>query len=320
VEVEVYAGGGGGATATNTPVGPTATRTNTPIGPTATATSASVSHPANELWDDFTYTGTSDSALTGNGWIVRNEPDSGPGPNGADFLPGNISFATDPNLSGNKLMLMNAITSGTGASTTQAEIYTSTRKYLEGTYATRIYFTDAPISGSYDGDEINETFFTITPLAADLDPAYSENDFEYLANGGWGVSGPTMWNTTWETYRPDPWLKDGDSTSTQGSLAGWHTLVMTVSGGQTNGHVIYYIDGAQVADHSGHVYPETKMSINFNIWYIADNFGGPTSSRTWQQKVDWVYFANNTVLTQAQVNALVNDFRAQSILRKNNVS
>jgi hypothetical protein len=61
------------------------------------------------------------------------------------------------------------------------------------------------------------------------------------------------------------------------------------------------------------------MSINFNIWYIADNFGGPTSSRTWQQKVDWVYFANGVALTDAQVKALVADFRAQSILRKDNV-
>jgi hypothetical protein len=210
---------------------------------------------------------------------------------------------------------MRVVTSGTGASTTQSELYTGTRKYLEGTYATRIYFTDAPISGSYDGDEIVETFFTITPLAFSMDPAYSENDFEYLANGGWGQTGPTMWNTTWETYQPDPWIKDGISTFRSGSIAGWHTLVMTVSAG----HVKYYLDGSLLADHSGSYYPETMMSINFNIWIIPDVFGGPTTSRTWQQQVDWVYFARNTVLTQAQVNALVNDFRAQSILRKNNV-
>lgn len=311
-EFEVYGSGGTGPTATptrtNTPVPPTATRT-------ATATSSSVSHPANEFFDDFNYTGPSDGNLTGFGWVPRDETDAGPGPEGADWLPSNISFVTDPSNGSNKLMQLRTTTNGTGGGTKQAEIYIGTRKFLEGTYAARVRFTDAPVVGSYDGDEIVETFFTITPLEYDLDPAYSENDFEYLANGGWGSVGSTLWLTTWETYRPVPWLKDGISTDVSGSLAGWHTLVMTVA----NGHVIYYLDGTQKADHSGKYYPETPMSINFNLWIIADNFGGPTTSRTWLQEVDWVYFARNTVLTQAQVNALLADFRAQSITHRDTV-
>ncbi len=314
---EVYGSGGGPtATSTNTPAGPTATKTNTPQPPTATrtptATSSSVTHPANEMFDDFNYTGPSDGNLTGFGWVPRDETDAGPGPVGADFLSSNISFVTSGS---NKIMQLRTTTDGTGAGTLQAEIYTGTRKFLEGTYAARVHFTDAPVVGSYDGDEIVETFFSITPLAFDLDPAYSENDFEYLANGGWGSVGPTMWNTTWETYRPIPWLKDGISTDTAGSLDGWHDLLMTVSGG----HVKYYVDGTLYADHSGKYYPETPMSINFNLWIIADNFGGPTTSRTWLQEVDWVYFAQNTVLSQSQVNALLADFRAQSVTRKDNV-
>lgn len=315
VEVEVYAATAGATstpTRTNTPgAGPTATRTRTP---TATNTPPTTSHPANELFDDFSYTGTGDGNLSGMGWAIRND-NGGPGPSGAQFTSGNITFVTDPNLSSNKIMQMRASTSGTGASTTQSEIYTGTRKYLEGTYAARFYMSDTPSAGSYDGDEINQTFFTITPLNFNMDPAYSENDFEYLPNGGWGVAGTTMWNTTWETYQPDPWIKDGVSTSTTTSFAGWHLLLMTVSGG----HVKYYIDGNLLADHSGKYYPETVMSINFNLWFIADNFGGPTSSRTWLQQVDWVYHAKNTVLTQAQVNALITDFRNQAIARRNTV-
>jgi len=317
VEVEVYAGGGGGATATNTPIGPTATRT-----PTATATSGSVSHPGSELFDDFTYTGPGDGNLTGFGWVVRNDT-GGPGPTGSGFKSSNITFVTDPGNSSNKFMRMAATTNGTaGTGTSQAELDWNQLKFLEGTYATRFYFSDAPTSGSPDGDEINETFFTITPLNFNLDPAYSENDFEYLANGGWGIpSSPTMWNTTWETYQPDPWIKDGVSTSTVGSLNGWHDLLMTVSGGQTNGHVKYYIDGNLYADHSGKYYPESLMSINYNIWYIPETLGaaGTGTTRTYIQQADWLYFAQNTVLTQTQVNALVADFRTQALARKNNV-
>jgi hypothetical protein len=322
VEVEVYAVTAGPTstpTRTHTPgTGPTATRTNTPVGPTPTRTRTptppSTSHPANELFDDFSYTSPSDGNLSSFGWAMRND-NGGPGPAGAQFTSSNISFVTDPNLSTNKIMQMRASTSGAGANTTQSEIYTATRKYLEGTYAARFYMTDAPSVGSYDGDEINQTFFTITPLNFNMDPAYSENDFEYLPNGGWGSVGTTMWNTTWETYQPNPWIKDGISTSTSSSFNGWHLLLMTVSGGR----VKYYIDGNLVADHGDKYYPETLMSINFNLWFIADNFGGPTSSRTWLQQVDWVYHAKNTVLTQAQVNALVTDFRNQAIARRNTV-
>ncbi len=327
VEVEVYAGGGGGATATNTPIGPTATRTNTPVGPTntptATATSGSVSHPANELFDDFTYTGPSDNNLTSFGWVVRNDT-GGPGPANSGYKSSNVTFVTDPNNSSNKFMRMAATTNGTaGTGTSQAELDWNALKFREGTYATRFYFSDAPTSGSPDGDEINETFFTITPLNFDNDPAYSENDFEYLANGGWGIPGtPTMWNTTWETFQPSPWKANNKPTSTTGSLNGWHTLLMTVCCNQTNGHVIYYVDGVQFADHSGIYYPESLMSINYNIWYIPETLGnaGTGTTRTYIQQVDWLYFTpSTTVLTQTQVNALVADFRAQAIARKNNV-
>ncbi len=294
--------------------GPTPTRTRTP---TATATNPSTSHPANELFDDFNYTGPNDSTMLNFGWATRNDS-GGPGPAGSPYQSSNVSFITDPNNASNKLLRMAATTNGTGAGTTQAQLDWTQYKFLEGTYATRFYMTDAPISGGPDGDEVLQTFFTITPLAYNMDPAYSENDFEYLPNGGWGIAGsPTMWNTTWETYQPDPWIKDGVSTSTVGSLAGWHDLLMTVSAG----HVKYYVDGNLLADHSGKYYPETMMTIDYNIWYIPETLGaaGTGTTRTYIQQADWMYFARNTVLTQAQVNALVADFRAQALVRRNTV-
>ncbi|MGH9905613.1 MAG: hypothetical protein ACRD8U_08535, partial [Pyrinomonadaceae bacterium] len=82
------------------------------------------------------------------------------------------------------------------------------RKYLEGTYAARVRFTDKPVSGPA-GDQVVESFYTISPLKAPWDPDYSELDFEYLPNGGWGIDGPTLYATTWETFFPEPnWKKD----------------------------------------------------------------------------------------------------------------
>ena len=97
---------------------------------------------------------------------------------------------------------------------------------MEGTYASRIRFTDTPASGN-DGDHINETFFAISPLNGDLDPTYSELDFsEYLPNGGWGETGPINYQTTWYTYRNDPWYADNVHSEQRRSHDGWHDLVV----------------------------------------------------------------------------------------------
>ncbi len=69
----------------------------------------------------------------------------------------------------------------------------------------------------------------ISPLKAPMDLDYSELDFEYLPNGGWGIDGPTLYATTWETFSPEPnWKKDNVFKTTNGSQAGWHTLVKQV--------------------------------------------------------------------------------------------
>ena len=73
------------------------------------------------------------------------------------------------------------------------------RKYRDGTYATRVRFRNRPTIGP-GGDEVVETFYTISPLKKPLDPDYSELDFEYLPNGGWGLAAPTLWVTSWENH------------------------------------------------------------------------------------------------------------------------
>ncbi len=75
-----------------------------------------------------------------------------------------------------------------------------------------------------------------------MDPDYSELDWEYLPNGGWGIIGPTLYQTTWESFIPEPnWKMDNVSNNTRVGRAGWHTLVTQVG----NGKVKYLLDGKQ---------------------------------------------------------------------------
>lgn len=254
------------------------------------------------LFDDFSYTGPSDPLINQRGWTVRTNS-GGPGVPGASWPASNISF---PTVDGAKSLQLQASTDGTGGGTSQAE-FLHQRKFFEGTYAARVKFADAPVSGN-DGDHLVETFFTITPLDAPMDPNYGEIDFEYLPNGGWGEPSNILYATTWETYRPDPWEAVNTHTASRASYAGWHDLLFTVSGG----HVRYYVDGVLFADHSGIYYPETPMSINFNLWFI-DTVAHSGGMSTYRQQVDYVLHTVGEVLTPAQASARVNGYRASGV-------
>ena len=201
-------------------------------------------------------------------------------------------------------MNLAASTDGTAANTVQSEIDTSSRKFLNGTYAARVYFNDAPSTGP-NGDDVNETFYTISPLNACDDPNYSENDFEYLPNGGWGATGPRLYTTTWYTYCNSPYSQDNSSTSVVESWQGWHTLVETVM----NGTVTYYVDGNQYWSTSGKYYPREDMTIDFNEWFINGYLTSSSTPRTWNEQVGWVYYAGNQSLSTAQVQANVTTYQ-----------
>jgi hypothetical protein len=255
------------------------------------------------FFDDFNYSGPADQALAERGWTVRTEA-GGPGVPGARWLAEGVSFVDDAGSTGNRLAQLSASTDGTPENTTQAEFYQQ-RKFYEGTYASRVRFADAPRSGP-DGDQIVETFFTITPLNYPMDPDYGEIDFEYLPNGGWGQADSTLWLTTWETYQPDPWEADSAWERIPASYDGWHTLVVQVAGAK----VRYFMDGVLLAEHGDQFFPETPMSINYNLWFIADGLAASEESRQYVEQVDWLYYAGNEVLSPAEVDARVEALRA----------
>jgi hypothetical protein len=261
--------------------------------------------PAVMLFDDFSY--SDKQQMKQNGWIIRTEA-GWPGVPGATWLDQNVSTLKDGNRSNNWIVRMTATTDGTSANTTQAQLCHQ-RKYLEGTYAARVRFNDAPGSGP-DGDQVVQSFYTISPLKAPMDPDYSELDWEYLPNGGWGIDGPTLYSTTWETFSPEPnWKKDNVFQTTNGSEAGWHTLITQVF----DQKVKYFRDGKLFAEHGGNYYPEDTMSINFNLWFIRDGMLKANERRHYQEDIDWVFFQANTALTPEQVEAAVAAMRKKSV-------
>ena len=269
-------------------------------GKTSSATATQV------LFDDFSYANKTE--LKKNGWIVRTVP-GWPGVPGATWLESNVSLLRDPDQPDkNAIVRMTSTTDGTAANTTQTQLCHQ-RKYFEGTYAARVRFSDAPVVGP-DGDQLVQSFYTISPLKAPWDPDYSELDWEYLPNGGWGIDGPTLYATTWETFYPEPnWKKDNVFKTDGGSKGGWHTLVTQV----VDKRVRYFIDGKLFAEHGDEYYPEDTMSINFNLWFIRDGMAKASEKRQYQEDIDWVFFQAGTGLTPEQVESAVAGLRKQQL-------
>ena len=114
-----------------------------------------------------------------------------------------------------------------------------------------------------------------------------------------------MFNTSW-------YNDSGDSTDTitNGSFNGWHTVMIIFSGV----HVKYYDGTRLLADHSGKYAPRSKMQIIPQLWFSENNAAG-----NWHIDVDWVYYAQNTVMTADEVEARVNSLRASGVARQNTV-
>ncbi|MGN7830727.1 glycoside hydrolase family 16 protein [Pseudoxanthomonas sp. 22568] len=289
---------------------------NAPAEAKADAT-ATTPTTAPVFFDDFSYPDF--AAFQKNGWKVRTETGH-PGIKGATWSGDGLTFHADiPETEGGAIR-MSSITNGTPEKTRQTQ-FCHSRKYREGTYAARIFFRDEPSYGP-DGDEVIQTFYAISPLKAPMDKDYSETDFEYLPNGGWGENTkPAMWTTTWETFQLEPWTKVNEFSRKEGSYAGWRTLVLTVA----DNKVTYYVDGQLFSEHSSAVYPEDFMSINFNLWFMpkgADGSLGPVDSpemREYQEDIDWVFFQEGVALSTADVEAQVAGLRGKKVAHIDNV-
>ncbi|WP_247670959.1 glycoside hydrolase family 16 protein [Pseudoalteromonas sp. MMG005] len=256
------------------------------------------------MFDDFNYANFTQAKE--NGWMVRTEKGH-PGVKGATWWKEGVTFHPHPLDHTNFIMRLTSKTDGTSVNTRQTQVCHK-RKYREGTYAARVYFNDIPQYGP-DGDGIVETFYAISPLVAPMDKNYSEMDFEYLANGGWGEGNHALFATSWETFQLTPWTKVNQHDASIRSLQGWNTLVLHVA----DNTLRYYINGRLFATHGPEVFPEVPMSINFNLWFIQEQLVQNPVMRQYYQDVDWVYFAKDTLLSTHQVTQQISSFRNNRI-------
>ncbi|MFI8327065.1 glycoside hydrolase family 16 protein [Streptomyces sp. NPDC085529] len=250
--------------------------------------------PPDTLFDDFDYAGADDPAFAANGWAVRT---GGGGPGIKDtWNADGAAFLSDPAADGGKVLRLRSTTDGTRQGTTQVEVQTTSRNFFTGTFAARVHFSDEPASGR-DGDHVVQTFFPISP--SDSSENYSELDFEYLPNGGWGSVGPQLDTVSW--YKADP--PDRVHHTLKRRLEGWHTLTITAM----DGKVVYSLDGEKVFTSSGKYVPRDRMDIHFSNWFIDLPFTG--APRTWDMKVDWVYHKADEAVSPAEIAKAVAGFR-----------
>ncbi|WP_307791181.1 cellulose binding domain-containing protein [Streptomyces actuosus] len=260
---------------------PTAGKSPTAVPRTSASGHAGGEPPAGVLFDDFAYSGPGDPALTSHGWEVR-ESEGGPGIKGT-WSSKAISFPAGEAGGSGQALRLEAGTDGTEEGTRQAEFHSSRPVFLTGTLVARVYLSDKPVSGK-DGDHIAQSFFAISPDHEST--KYSELDYEYLPNGGWGRYGPLLDTTSWR----DAGRGDRVTRSRNQKFGGWHTLAVTAVGGTTT----YSVDGQQVFTSGSRHFPRERMNIDVSSWFIDLPFKG---SRSWEMKVDWLYYRSGEAMS-----------------------
>lgn len=267
--------------------------------------------PGGVYFDDFSQADA--SALVASGWILRRTAGH-PGVPAARWAMEGISLVPDTALADNRLVRLRAQTDGTPAGTQQVQLCHA-RKLLYGTYAARLRFTDAPVMG-LQGDPVIQAFYAVAPLRHAYDPRFSEVDWEYLPNGGWGSPQTRLYGISWQTVRIEPWDALNSAQEVPGHLGGWHVLTMQVQADA----VRMYLDDRLVARHGGRNVPVQPMALNFSVWFSPTGLLMPTTApRVWELDVDWVFHAQNRTLLPDQVRAEVEQLRASGAARLDTV-
>lgn len=267
--------------------------------------------PGPLFFDDFSDADV--AGLTAAGWQRRSAPGH-PGLPGATWDADGVRLVDDLRRPGGRLLQLQARTDGTAAGTRHAQLCHQ-RKFLRGTYAARVRLHDEPAEGT-DGDVVVQTFYAVSPLRFDFDPDYSEIDWEYLPNGGWGEPQTRLYAVSWQTARLDPWQAHNAPTALAGSHAGWHELVM-----QVDDHAVHwFVDGRPVARHGGRNVPAVPMAIQFNLWFSPVGLLPPARGvRVWRQEVDWVYHRPGAMVPPGQVAEEVRALRRGGVARRDTV-
>jgi hypothetical protein len=253
--------------------------------------------PARTLFDSFQYDGPDDPVLAAHGWNARSGA-GGPGISGTWKSTG-VSFPAQPTARGGQALQLQLRTDGTQRGTQQAELFSTSPRFFTGTLAARIRFNDKPTNGR-NGDHINESVFVISPNRSSA--KYTELDYEYMPNGGWGAPGPRMDITSWRSSQQG----DRATRARNQHLDGWHILMITA----VKGSVTYTIDGHTVFRSDGKTFPRERTGIHFSTWLIDLPFSG---TRTWEMQVNWVYGKDGQAMSLTEVQAAVDDLYRRNV-------
>ena len=276
-------------------------------------TAAAAALPKSVLFDDFAYTGPNDPALKAHGWEIR-DGEGGPGikdtwsTSGVSFPAGEGDETGEPGDGGNggnggrdgQALRLVARTDGTKRGTRQSEFHTARPTFFTGTLVARVHFGDDPTSGK-DGDHVAESLFTISP--DHTSPKYSELDYEYMPNGGWGTFGPRLDTTSWR----DSASNDRVTSSHTLKLSGWHTLELSAVDGRTT----YSVDGETLFTSGSRHFPRERMTIDMSAWFIDLPF--KSTPRTWDMRVDWLYYRSGTKVPPKTAEAAATAFASTGI-------
>ncbi|MCK4505226.1 MAG: T9SS type A sorting domain-containing protein [Candidatus Aegiribacteria sp.] len=267
-----------------------------------------------EFFDDFTYTDLTDMLNdTICDWVARNDAY---GPGLGYWNQDQVSIINDSTSRANRLLRLSVETYGDSASTIKGSVLTENLIYplgwfLDGTYAARVCLHDAPVLGE-DGDACVQTFYTQSEYASTHgSPFWSEIDYEYLPNSWSGQGNPQMDCNTWEQDEPSEVMHN----EIVQSFEGWHTLIIQVS--ENSGIVMFVIDGELYYTHNGIYYPESSMFTSFSIWLSDDGLLPSSNFREYQYEVDWIYHCMDLVLAPELIDHIVEEFRSESIDRRN---
>ena len=256
------------------------------------------------FFDDFSQTDR--AQLAAQGWTLRTAPGH-PGVPGARWAPEGLELVDDPEQPGNRLLRLHARSDGTPAGTLQSQLCRP-QQFLWGTTSARLRFS----ARVPNGDPVVQALFQVSPLRFDYDPLFSELDWEYLPNGGWGGPGTRLYGIAWQTVRIEPWDAHNLMVERPGELGGrW--VQLTVQNTPRGSH--WWLDGEPLARHAGRTVPRQAMALALSHWVSPGGLLAEGGERSYSFEVDWVLHAAEAQRSPAQMAARVAALRRQGLQR-----
>lgn len=255
------------------------------------------------FFDDFSQRET--AQLAAQGWLLRDQAGH-PGVPGATWDPAALELIDDPDHKGNRLLRLHARTGPAG--TVQSQLCRP-QQFLWGTSSARLRLGPR----AEGGDPIVQAFFQVSPLRFDYDPLFSELDWEYLPNGGWGSPQTRLYGIAWQTVRLEPWDAHNrmqEEFADQGGRWLQLTVQATPQGSR------WFVDGREIAFHAGRTVPRQAMALAFSHWVSPGGLQVGERERRYHFDVDWVLHARDQQLSPAAVAAQVQRLRKQGVVRR----